>query len=192
MAHPADLIKLVFGLVQLFLQLVEGGVFEAGRMGGGVDLLELADGDLGVDLRGGEFGVAEELLDKADVGPVFVHERGAGVAQEVAAAGLAQFGGVDVVAHELGEAVGREGFAQVRGEQRAVVGSSGQRGAGVGEVALDPADGAFADGDHAVFFAFALADHERAPVGIQVVEFQADQLHAAHPEEALKGRTPFI
>jgi len=83
-------------LVQLFLQLIEGGVFEAGLsallkaggMGGGVDLLEFADGDLGVNLGGGEFGVAEQLLDEADVGPVFVHERGAGVAQEMTGAAL--------------------------------------------------------------------------------------------------------
>lgn len=59
MPHPADLIKLVFGVVEFFLQFVEGGVFELGRVGGGVDLLEFANGDLGVDLGGGEFGVAE-------------------------------------------------------------------------------------------------------------------------------------
>ncbi len=40
-------------------------------MAGAVDLLELLDADLGVNLGGGEFGVAEELLDEADVGSVF-------------------------------------------------------------------------------------------------------------------------
>ena len=96
-----------------------------------VDFPEGLDGHFGVNLGGVEPGVAESRPlsgDEADVGPVFVHERDAGVAQEVAAAGLAQIGGIDVVAHELGEAVGREGFAQVRGEQRAVVGRSASAG----------------------------------------------------------------
>ncbi len=64
-----------------------------------------------------------------------MHEGGAGLPEEVEGAFLAQFGGVDVIAHELGQTVGREGLAQVRGEERAVVGRSGQCRAGVGEVA---------------------------------------------------------
>ncbi len=40
-------------------------------MAGTVNLLQLLDADLGVNLGGGEFSVAEELLDKADVGAVF-------------------------------------------------------------------------------------------------------------------------
>lgn len=82
-------------------------------MAGTVDLLQLLDADLGVNLGGGEFGVAEKLLDEADVGSVFEHQGGAGVAQQVATAGFAKFGGVDVVADELGEAVGGEGFVEV-------------------------------------------------------------------------------
>lgn len=42
-------------------------------MGGGVDLFEHPDGDLGVDLGGGEFGMAEHGLDEPDVGPAFEH-----------------------------------------------------------------------------------------------------------------------
>jgi hypothetical protein len=40
----------VFGVVQLLFEFVQGGVFQLGRVGGGVDLLEFADGDLGVNL----------------------------------------------------------------------------------------------------------------------------------------------
>jgi hypothetical protein len=36
-------------------------------MGEAVDVLQLADGDLGVDLRRVQVGVAEHLLDEADV-----------------------------------------------------------------------------------------------------------------------------
>ncbi len=43
-----------------------------------------ADGDVGIDLGGVEPGVAEQLLDEADVGPVLEHVGGAGVAQQVA------------------------------------------------------------------------------------------------------------
>jgi hypothetical protein len=55
-----------------FARLSVGGFFEAGAgMTGTVDLLELLDAHLGVNLGGGQFGVAEELLDEADVGSVF-------------------------------------------------------------------------------------------------------------------------
>lgn len=54
-------------ILQLDFEFVQGGVFELGRVRGGVDLLELADGHLGVNLRGGQLGVAEQLLDEADV-----------------------------------------------------------------------------------------------------------------------------
>ena len=36
-------------------------------MGAGVDLLELVDADVGVALRRGQAGVAEHLLDRAQV-----------------------------------------------------------------------------------------------------------------------------
>ncbi len=39
----------------------------------GVDLTKLDDGDVRVDPGGVEPGVAEQLLDEADVGPVFEH-----------------------------------------------------------------------------------------------------------------------
>ena len=48
-----------------------------------MDVEELVDGDLGVEGGGVEFGVAEELLNEADVGSVFEHVGGAGVAEKV-------------------------------------------------------------------------------------------------------------
>ncbi len=78
-----------------------------------MDLFQFADRDLGIDLGGAEFGVAELLLDEAGIGSVFQHEGGAGVAQEMAAALLAEIGGFDVFPHQLGEAVGGEGFEEV-------------------------------------------------------------------------------
>jgi hypothetical protein len=53
-------------------------------MAAGVNLLKLFDADFGVNGGGVELGVAEQLLDESDVGPVFEHVRRAGVPQQVA------------------------------------------------------------------------------------------------------------
>lgn len=55
-------------------------------MAAGVNFLKLLDADFGVDGRGVEQLVAEQLLDEADVRPGFQHVRGAGVPQHMAAA----------------------------------------------------------------------------------------------------------
>ena len=46
-----------------------------------VDLLQGAERHLGIDLRGLDVLVAEDLLDEADVGAVLVHVRRHAVAQ---------------------------------------------------------------------------------------------------------------
>jgi hypothetical protein len=74
-------------------------------MGGGMDPLQLLDRDLVVNLGGREFGMAKELLDKADIRAAFRHLCGASVAEQVAGAAFAQFRTIDVVAYELGEPV---------------------------------------------------------------------------------------
>ncbi len=61
-------------------------------MAAGVDLLQLADADLGVDRGGFEVFMTEQPLDVADVGPAFEHVGGAGVAQQVATALAAHSG----------------------------------------------------------------------------------------------------
>lgn len=98
----------------------------AGGMGRGVDLLQGADAHLGVDLDGRLLGMAEHGLDVADVGAAFEHQRRAGVAEQVAGALLAGVGRIDMAADELGQPVGREGFAQRGQEQRAVIGPAGE------------------------------------------------------------------
>jgi len=72
-------------------------------MGTRVHLLEPRDRDPRVDLCGREIGVAEHLLDVTDVGAALEHERGHGVAEEVARAALADVRGRDVAAHEFTE-----------------------------------------------------------------------------------------
>ena len=65
-----------------------GSARKPGRMGGGVDLLQFADGDVGVALGGGQRGVAEHGLDEEDVGAVVEHVGGAGMAEQMARSGL--------------------------------------------------------------------------------------------------------
>lgn len=72
----------------------ESGQLVAGQaragMGGRVHLGELAHHHAGVDLGGGEAGVAQQLLDEADVGPALQHQGRGRVAEEMAGPGLAQ------------------------------------------------------------------------------------------------------
>ena len=50
-------------------------------MGSGVDFLQSLDGHLGVNLGGFEAGVAQHLLNEADIGAPFEHQGGHGVAE---------------------------------------------------------------------------------------------------------------
>jgi len=62
------------------------------RMRAHVDFLELLDGDLGIDLGRVQALMAEHLLDVADVGAVFQHFGGHGVAEEMTGARLLNAG----------------------------------------------------------------------------------------------------
>ncbi len=84
-------------------------------MTAGVDFLELADGDLGVDGGGLELGVSQELLDVPDVGPALEHVRGAGVTKELATAPKAR--GRHPFADHAADDIGIEGFS-VAGEEK--------------------------------------------------------------------------
>lgn len=50
-----------------FLHVLGKLPFQLGRKGQCVDVAELADVDLGVNLRGGRLGVSAYLLDEADI-----------------------------------------------------------------------------------------------------------------------------
>lgn len=116
-------LRFASGFAIFALSCYVGGGFgvHPGRMGALVDRLQLADGDMGVNLGGFEFGVSQHLLDEADVDAVFQHQRGTGVAEQVATAALAQVGRLHVAAHQLGQPVGREGFAKAGQEQGCVL-----------------------------------------------------------------------
>ena len=48
-----------------------------------MDVFQVGDGDAGVDLGGGKGFVAQQFLYNPDIGFVFQHYRGAGVAEGV-------------------------------------------------------------------------------------------------------------
>ena len=52
-------------------------------MAAGVNFLKLFDADFGVNGRGVELFMAQQLLDEPDVSAVFQHVGGAGVPQDV-------------------------------------------------------------------------------------------------------------
>ncbi len=151
----------------------------SGGVASGVDGLELEDGDVGVDGGGFEAGVAEQLLDVADVGPVFEHVRGAGVAEEVAGPDGLDPGAVEDAPHPVANMVGAEAFA-VAGDEEGVFADAGkQDGTDVVEIFAEPLEGAVADGDDAVFPVFAFADGEDAGLWIEVFIVEPDEFGAA-------------
>ena len=89
--------------VTLAVGAVGGGGKDGSGVGGGMDGGQSFRGHPGVDVGGGQVPVAEQLLDVADVGPPFDHQGGRGVAEQVAAPGLARSGGVDVVVDLAGQ-----------------------------------------------------------------------------------------
>lgn len=144
-----------------------------------MDLLKLLDGEVGVEFGGVEVFVAEELLDGAEVGSVVHHEGGDGVAEEMAGAFLFDACGLNVFANEVAKDSWGERFSGV-GEEEAfvVVGFDEELGSDVGEVFVEPFRGAISEGKEAVFFAFALADHEGLLLEVEVVEGEVGEFLA--------------
>ena len=58
-------------------------IFLRTRMGGHVDALDLLESGMRIDLGGTQGGVAEECLDRTDIGSVIQHRRGESMAQDV-------------------------------------------------------------------------------------------------------------
>jgi len=130
-------------------------------MAAGVDFLQLADGDFGVNGGRLQLLVSEQLLDVADVRAAFEHVRGAGVPQQVATAFQARH--LHPVGGHAAENVGVEGVAVAGEEERRRAGVERETRAHFLQVTFEPGDGARADGHDAVFVSFAAPDGGRAP-----------------------------
>jgi hypothetical protein len=106
------------------LDLLLGGVVFGAGVVVAIDGFEAAEGEVGVDLGGGDIGVAEEELDAAQVGSVLDHVGGATVAEAVGAGG--GIGGFDDVPDPLAG----EGLAVERKEEADGVLAGGEDGGG--------------------------------------------------------------
>lgn len=81
-------------------------------MGVVVDLFHAFGGDVGVDLGGGETGVAEEFLDAAEVCAVVEEVGGEAVAELVRGDAERDGGGAEVFFEDIGDGLGGDAAAE--------------------------------------------------------------------------------
>jgi len=123
-------------------------------MATGVNFLKLFDADLGVNRRGVEFLMPQQLLDEPDVRPVFQHVRRAGVPEQMARRHAPRHL-LDPRGHHAGHDIRIERAAVAGQEQRLRARVQGQTRTHGLQVVFEPVNGACADGHDAVFFPFA-------------------------------------
>lgn len=153
-------------------------------------LAEVGVGDVGIDLGGGDVGVAEHGLDGAKVGTIHEEIGGEAVAEGVrrdvlrdaGLAGVFLDDALDGARSEAAEITGGVELALVF----AVVEEEGGEGIGAGvEIILDAFGGGLGDKDGAVFLAFA-ADDEFATFEIDTITVKFSEFgdtEAAREEE---------
>ena len=141
------------GVFPRFLALFFGQIFRLSRgVAAGVDFEQLRNRDLGVNRRRLKALVAELLLDESDVRAALKHVRRAGVAEQMATAALGEAGGAEPLRRQVREHVGDERRAEAAKKKRLLARVELEQRAHLGEVARDPAGGARAQGDNAIFF----------------------------------------
>ena len=137
-----------------------------------VGVLELGEGGVGIDLRGGHAFVAEQTFDGFEVGAVVEHDGGEGVAQDV---GRTLGGGGDhgeVGLDDVTHAVGSEAAALWRGEEGQGIG--GHIPGALGEVSREGLVHFGTEGHDAVLVALTQDAHLAA--------LHADAIEV-HPDE---------
>ena len=152
--------------------LLESGA----RVGLVVGLAQAFLGDVGVDLGGGERGVAEQRLDAAQVGAVVEQVGGEGVAQLVGGDPEGDRTELEVAVEQLVDRAGADAAAAFADEQRA--GADG----GVAGVAVDGGERGSADRDDA-FLAALAADAEGFGQGSRSATSRATSSAMRRPEE---------
>jgi len=166
----------------------DAALFARGRAG--VDLLQVVGQDVGVNLRGGEVGMAEHFLDVADVGPALEHLSGAGVAERVGGDSrgdpglfcISGDGAPQVLpGHGRAEPAEKE-KVQNAGDNRAP-GSAGvgpeQHGADAFHVFAQVVEGDPADGGNTIFAPLALDDAHGFFLPVDVVDGEPDDFQPA-------------
>lgn len=145
-----------------------------------VDFFEMLVGDVGVDLGGGDVGVAEHSLDGAEIGAVHEEVSGEAVAQSVGRNVLGDAGGAGVFLDDAFNGAAGETAIIARGvggrEVFTIIEKEGSEGIGAGiKVVLDAFGGGGGDENGTVFAAFA-TDKEFATVEVDGVAVELDEL----------------
>jgi hypothetical protein len=101
------------------------------------------------------------------------------VAQKMATSGAVDLGHFDKLADHATDHIGVEWLAVAGEEERGLVGVEHQPGADFVKVAFQPCKGAGADGNNAVFVAFALEDLQGAAFTVEIVVIELGKFAAA-------------
>src|SRR3712207_1441404 len=114
------------------------GVLDAGpRVSVEVDVLEALGREVRVELGGGDVGVAEHLLDGAEVAPAGEQVRRERVAQRVRAHAAVEAGAAGVALHDLVEALAGEAGPPVVEEELGLLAVADQRRPAAREVGAE-------------------------------------------------------
>src|SRR5688500_6186962 len=132
-----------------------------------IDLPQALGVDVAIDLRGRERGVAEELLDRAQVGAALEQVRGEGVPQPVG-----------VGEHPANRA--RVEPPAADGEEEGVLGAAREARADVAQVEPEQERRLFAE-RHSALLASLPADEDEFLLEVHVGEVEADCLRAPQP-----------
>ncbi len=148
-------------------------------MGLPVDPLEVPNGDVSVQRRRPEVLVPQHLLDDPHVGPVFQHERGHRVPQEMTTPPPRESRPPQGRRHQLAHLGLAQRIAADRHEAPLHPGGPHVPGPDVPKVGIQPTQGSVPDRNHPVPVPLAVADKERAPLPIDVLELEMHQFAPA-------------
>ena len=134
---------------------------------------------MGIDLSGFETGMAQHLLDMADVRAVAVHVRGHRMAQQMARARLGDTGLFHLIGDPGAEIGGGDAGAVAAEEQRGFVGQVVEERSGFGQEAVEPEGGAAPDGQETAFVVLAVANQQGVGGGIVVAGIELGHFGSA-------------
>jgi hypothetical protein len=168
----------VFRRRELAVEIAVGAEL-AVRVTAGMDIPEGVDVDVGVNLRGFDSLVAEHFLHVADVGTATMHVGGATVPPQMAGTGFVDAAAFEEFFDPVAKVGGTEARAVTAEEECGFPGQVVEKGAGLGEEAVEPCGGALADGEHPAFAVLALANDQSAGGGIVVAVIEVGHFRAA-------------
>lgn len=148
------------------------------RMKLAMNFLQVRAIEMGVDLSGGQIGMAEHFLHRAQVRAAFQQVGGERMANGVRRGGFGDAGRLQMAAQDLPHAHARELAAARIDKDFFLQASPNQLRPGVREILLQPPDRHFADGYQPFLLAFAKDTHQLLRQE-EIIHFQFDCLRNA-------------